>query len=331
MTCVAASALKSDERVVFFPSLGWRTAAGWEAEVHGCVYKPESRPLTASALHQVLGIDEDDLRPEERARLRDRMRLFLADNERGKRVQVAIEGQTHTVGRSQANGHFRGTVTLPAALRPGTVPFRMPPEAGGFSGVIHLLEPSGLSVISDIDDTIKLSQVRDRQELVRNTFCRPFHPVPGLAAVYQSWAEAHGARFHYLSASPWQLYPPLAEFVGTNGFPAATFHLRDFRLKDGTFLDLLKSPAEHKTGVIEVLLKRFPQRRFLLVGDSGEQDPEIYAALARAHRSQVQRILIRDVTGEPAGAARYQQAFAGLPGSVWRVFREPLEIGESAR
>lgn len=336
----AAPALKTDEQVVFYPSLGWRAGEGWQAEIHGCVYEPESRPLTAAVIRRALGIDDDALSAEERRIFRERTRLFLVDNQRGKRVSVVLYGQIHTLAKSQASGHFMSTLSLPRTV--GTTAAGSPPaqlryrlSAGTDVGMetggsVHLLETNGLSVISDIDDTIKLSRVLDRDELLRNTFCRPFKPVPGMAAAYQTWATNHGAAFHYVSASPWQLYAPLAEFAQSNGFPAGTFHLRPFRVKDGTFLDLFKSPERYKPGVIEPVLKRFPQRRFVLVGDSGERDPEIYAALARKYPAQIARILIRDVTGEAGDSPRYQRVFAVLPAGLWRVFKQPDEIGRLA-
>jgi phosphatidate phosphatase PAH1 len=57
-----------------------------------------------------------------------------------------------------------------------------------FAGEVHLLEDTGTSVISDIDDTIKVTQVNDRSALLANTFVRPFKPVEGVAAAYQAWA-----------------------------------------------------------------------------------------------------------------------------------------------
>jgi phosphatidate phosphatase APP1 len=141
--------------------------------------------------------------------------------------------------------------------------------------------------------------------------------------------RTNGAQFHYVSASPWQLYQPLSEFVRRNGFPAGTFHLKYFRVMDGTVLNLFQSPEAYKPGVIEPLLERFPQRRFVLVGDSGERDPEIYGALARKFPRQIVRILIRDVTGEAADAPRYRKAFDGLPLAQWRIFKEPEEIRDA--
>ena len=78
--------------------------------------------------------------------------------------------------------------------------------------------------------------------------------------------------------------------------------------------------------MIRPILDRFPQRRFVLVGDSGEKDPEIYAELAPRHPKQISRILIRDVTGEDAKAERYGRIFKGLPRDLWTVFSTPSEI-----
>jgi phosphatidate phosphatase APP1 len=91
-------------------------------------------------------------------------------------------------------------------------------------------------------------------------------------------------------------------------------------------VDLFKSPERHKRAAIAPLLARYPNRRFVLVGDSGEQDPEIYGALAREHPQQIVRVLIRDVTGESADAPRYRQILAGLPDGLVQIFNEPAEI-----
>jgi hypothetical protein len=335
----AAAELKGDERVTLFPALGHRAGDGWQIEMQGCVWEPEFRPVLGPVLRRALDIDADELGPTEQAIFKERTMLFLVDRERGKRVSVRIGEVVVKLPPSGPNGHFTDRVRLDQADvldgGPGTKVLQvfLPPTPGASAeapaGEIHLLEPTGLSIISDIDDTIKVSQVTDRRELLRNTFCRPFRPVPGMAELYRRWAERAEAQFHYVSASPWQLYGPLAEFVRSNGFPRGTFHLKPFRVKDETFLQLFASPEKYKRGVIEPLLRRFPQRRFVLVGDSGEKDPEIYGELARKHPGQVHRILIRDVTAESADSPRYQTAFRDLPRSVWQVFQEPREVWES--
>lgn len=341
----SAADLKPDEQVVFFPTLGWRVPGGWEMDLHGCVFRLEPRAVLAQLLRGALGIEEDELSPGEKALFRERARLFMVDHEGGRRVSVRWVGQDAAqrpvrLGPSEANGHLAGRIQVRDedlagwSATNGLIRFEQVRASGagpGATGEIHLLSETGWSVISDIDDTIKVTAVRNRHELVRNTFCRPFKPVTGMAGVYQRWALTNGVQFHYVSASPWQLYQPLSEFVRSNGFPAGTFHLKYFRVMDGTVLNLFQSPETYKPDVIKPLLERFPKRRFVLVGDSGERDPEIYGALARQFPSQIARILIRDVTGEAADAPRYRKAFDGVPTGLWQIFKEPDETREAMR
>jgi phosphatidate phosphatase APP1 len=195
-----------------------------------------------------------------------------------------------------------------------------------FEGEVYLLDAAGLCVISDIDDTIKISEVRDRDALLRNTFLRPYRAVEGMAEVYAEWAQRPAVSFHYVSASPWQLFRPLRDFLKDAGFPEGPMELKHFRWTDSSFFNLFASPEEYKPAVIAPLLERLPGRRFVLVGDSGEKDPEIYAALARRYPAQVVRILIRDVTGEGPNAERFGTVFVGLPPDLWRIFRDPAGV-----
>ena len=91
-------------------------------------------------------------------------------------------------------------------------------------------------------------------------------------------------------------------------------------------LSLFADPEKYKPKLIEPLLKKFPQRQFVLVGDSGERDPEIYGALARKFPDQIKHIFIRDVTPQQTGKERYRAAFRNLTADDWTVFREPGEL-----
>jgi phosphatidate phosphatase APP1 len=194
-----------------------------------------------------------------------------------------------------------------------------------FRGDVLLIPPTGVSVISDIDDTIKITGVGDRNKLIENTLFKPFEAVPGMAEVYRKWAD-DGLAFHYVTASPWQLYEPLCGMCGPKGFPSGTWDMKYFRWKDSTALDLLKSPEKYKPEIIERILADFPRRRFVFVGDSGERDPEIYGAIARKHPRQVERILIRSVTEDKPDGERYHAAFANVPAGRWQVFEKAEQI-----
>ena len=144
-------------------------------------------------------------------------------------------------------------VTVRAVLPPG--------DQRVFCGQVELVEPTGFTIVSDIDDTIKLTEVTNRSAMLRNTFLESFRPVPQMAEVFRGWAAEAGARVCYLSASPWQLFTPLSEFIQTNQFPAGALLLREFRWKDESFFNLFTRPDVYKTGAIEDLLRRFPKRR----------------------------------------------------------------------
>lgn len=325
------SDLKSDEELRLLPVVATPAGPGaWEVRLHAWVYEPEDdSPTRGAALTSLAALLELPAGSAEEAVFRQRGRGFLFDNERGKRIVVRIGRREHVLTDTSANGHSETVLRLTdddladpvtpvvAVLRDG--------DARRYEGSIFRLDPAGASVISDVDDTIKISEVRDKQRLLERTFLREFEPVAGAADRYSQWARA-GAAFHYLSASPWQLYDPLREFVQAAGFPAGSMHLKLFRVKDTSFFSLFQDPHAYKTPLLDALIGGAPGRRFVLVGDSGEKDPEAYADAFRRYPTQIAAIYIRDVTGEARDAARYQTTFAGIPADRWQIFTDPADL-----
>lgn len=330
------SNLKHDQEVVFFPTLACRSSSNsWKLDIHGCVYEPDKRTIALALLRAGLGLEHVSLTPAEDKLFAERARLFMVDHKAGRKIVIRIGELEFTLPESGANGHFSTVIELSDAqvenLRnlTGALQAVLPGKDGRvFAGELNFFDDSGVIVISDIDDTIKITQVRDRKATLRSTFLEPFQPVPGMAEVYHDWAKKSGAQFCYVSASPWQLNSPLADFIRSNGFPAGVFYLKSFRWKDESFFNLFEGPEKYKPTVIEPLMQRFPNHQFVFVGDSGERDPEIYGALAREHPHQVAKILIRNVTGEGPEAERYKAAFCELPETLWKVFLEPTEIAK---
>lgn len=337
----AASNLSRDEEMLLFPAFARKTAPGtaseagtvWEAEVSGLVYEPEPRRWTLAALAGALDLGDVTLSSDEQAVLAERARLFMADNERGKRVMVRWRERVFDLGRSGPDGRFAGSIRIPASeagpagslIRLQAVMPARDPRA--FSGTVTLLDSDGWILISDIDDTIKHTGVADARSVLRKTLLEPFAPVTGMSGLYQRFQSRHGAAFFYVSASPWQLYPPLAGFLEDGGFPAGVWYLKRFRLKDRSFASLFADPVSYKTAILETLVEQFPGRRFVLVGDSGERDPEIYAALARKSPRQVAGIWIRDTTGEGPEVERYRRLVSDLAPGMLQVFTDPSGIG----
>ncbi len=335
------SQIKSDEVVLFYPTFARLDPDGtsWTIPVRGMISEPEAksvkRGLLVSDLRRSLG---SQWTAEESAMFERRLRLFLVDHERGKTIRVRIGEGVHEVGTSGPDGHFGSEVRLTAddveglsrsgRVRDGWLSFEAIMRQGDdrrFAGRVLLAEPGGLAIISDIDDTIKVTDVRSRMATLANTFLRPFKPVPGMADLYGRFARAK-ATFHYVSASPWQLYEPLQEFCDKEGFPPGSFSMKHFRLTDSSVLNLFGSQEEHKTQAIEEILLALPARRFVMIGDSGEQDPEIYGRIARDHAGRVAAIFIRNVTRETADGPRFRKAMQGVPQQQWKLFDAPAEL-----
>jgi len=304
----------------------------WTVPIHGVIFEPSrsswKRRAMIGTLRRAMAIESGSPQAE---LFRERMRLFLVDHVRGKTIAIRLGREVHDVGLSEENGHFYGTVRVPAAkaaelANGGWLPFHAAlaeDDRLQFAGRVHLISPQGLSVISDIDDTVRISQVGDLKAMLRSAFCEEFAAVPKIAELYQS-CTGRGAAFHYVSASPWQLYQPLCAFFTKAGLPEGTIHLRHYRL-DGTSLGAARFPADElKTAEIEKLLLAYAGRKFLLFGDSGQRDPEVYGHITRKYRDQVLGVFIREVQPD-ANAERYEQAFEGVHERC-TVFDDTAEI-----
>lgn len=160
---------------------------------------------------------------------------------------------------------------------------------------VIVTEQRGVSVISDIDDTIKHSAISSgAREIFRNTFIRELRDlhIEGVQGWYNRMADL-GAKFHYVSNSPWQLYPVLVNFFAGAGLPNGSFHLKQY---SGMLQGIFEPVAERKKGTLEKIMQDFPERRFILVGDSGEADLELYSELVTANVGRILGVFIRDVT-----------------------------------
>lgn len=160
---------------------------------------------------------------------------------------------------------------------------------------VKITEPKGVSLISDVDDTIKHSSIGSgAREIFRNAFIRDLADltIDGVKEWYNTMYDM-GVGIHYVSNSPWQLFPVLVSFFGVAGLPPGSYHLKQY---SGMLQGIFEPVAERKKGTLERILRDFPERKFILVGDSGEADLEVYTDIALAHPGRVIAIFIRDVT-----------------------------------
>jgi phosphatidate phosphatase APP1 len=160
---------------------------------------------------------------------------------------------------------------------------------------IKIVETQGVSLISDIDDTIKHSAVTSgAREIFRNTFVKEYDSM-AIEGVKEWYGQLYkmGVQVHYVSNSPWQVYPLLTSFFAMAGLPPGSFHLKQY---SGMLQGIFEPVAERKKGTLERIFRDFPERKFILVGDSGEADLEVYTDVVTANPGRVLGVFIRDVT-----------------------------------
>ncbi|HSM10874.1 MAG TPA: phosphatase domain-containing protein [Lysobacter sp.] len=169
--------------------------------------------------------------------------------------------------------------------------------------LLQVGEDAGFGLISDIDDTVLHTGITSWKTAAQLTFlhnARTRKPLDGVAKLYQALQHgADGSGCHpifYVSSSPWNMYDLLEDFMELNAIPCGPLFLRDYGTDPGKFI---ATPGhEHKLERTRMLIERFPQLRWVLMGDSGQADAELYAEAARSFGDRIAAIYIRDVDPE---------------------------------
>jgi phosphatidate phosphatase APP1 len=236
------------------------------------------------------------------AAVRRTLRGFATDELPGVPLRVTV-GSATAEAVTDAEGYFltslrpgfdklarpwtTGTVELSGVYRGVTDPHTTPIE-------VRVAGPEAkFGILSDVDDTILETGVQRIGRMIGRTFTGSAltrTPFPGAADLYRDLAAGVNPVF-YVSSSPWNLHAFLVAFLRHRGFPAGPVLLRD----------MLGSSAgrELKTGRIREILDVHARLPFVLIGDSGEKDPEIYADIVRAYPDRILAVYIREVRLDP--------------------------------
>lgn len=266
------------------------------------------RVLEASALERSLPND---------TRLRSFRRMLRRFNSREvpEATITARWGASAVTGTTDDEGYFD------LEMLPGSPP----PEEHDFSeavvevvacpvpgfkparGVAQILIPSPdaeLGVISDVDDTVLQTHVTQKLKMIWVTLSgSPFTRLPfeGTDELYQALVAGRSGQaknpVFYVSKSPWNLYDFLEDFMDYHQLPRGPMLLRDFGLRE-------TPPLDHKTEAVRRILETYPRLPFVLIGDSGERDPDIYLTVAARYPGRVLAIYIRDLGGKHGSAGR---------------------------
>jgi phosphatidate phosphatase APP1 len=236
------------------------------------------------------------------AALRRTLRGFVTDELPGVPLRLTVTG-TIVEAVTDAEGYFRcrlrpdpdrvarpwtsGVVELGGDYRGLTGPHTTPLE-------VRVVGPDArFGVLSDIDDTILQTGVQRVARMVRQTLTGSAltrTPFPAAAELYRDLAADVNPVF-YVSSSPWNLHAFLVAFLRHHDFPMGPVLLRDLL---GT-----AHGREQKTDRIREILDMHGRLPFVLIGDSGEKDPEIYADIVKAYPGRILAVYIREVRLDP--------------------------------
>lgn len=229
----------------------------------------------------------------------------------GARVRLHFAGAVHEAV-SDEEGYFRAWLRPQHAIdrartwhdAAATVLEPLPAGAPTVEAGARILVPrptATFGTISDIDDTVIRTEATRLLSMLRRTLlenARTRLPFAGVAelyrALYGGQSGDDGNPIFYVSSSPWNLYGVLTEFLEHQSIPLGPIVLRDWGISDQGVLPTRH--GVHKLGAIRQILDTYPAMPFVLIGDSGQEDPEIYRDVVHEYGDRILAVYIRDVT-----------------------------------
>lgn len=232
------------------------------------------------------------------------LRLVFNEERVNLPVGATLEGRPWQL-RTDAEGYFRIELEALEKIPPGWHPLNV--TAGSTTACIPLvlMPPQNRhGVISDVDDTLMVTEVNRWRAMLANTFLRnPLQRVvvPGMPDLFRILAARNvvssAAPVFYVSASPRQLHMPLQAMLDHHGFPPGVLITK--RVTNDTTREPLRDQMKYKLTHFEEILARVPHATFTLLGDDGEHDPEIFEELRRRHPHRIEQVWLRRVHPNP--------------------------------
>jgi phosphatidate phosphatase APP1 len=234
-----------------------------------------------------------------------------SDEVAGARVVAHLNGRSwETV--TDGGGYFSFEIASSTPLAGGShrIDLELPEWKGADGAPIRAsaeafvpASTARFGIISDIDDTVLWTNVTNKLNMalmLARTNAHTRKPFKGVAAFYRALRDGAGGNddnpMFYVSSSPWHLFGFLVDFLRLQGIPVGPLLLRELGLRD---VFKPTNHGNHKLDKIELILGFYPNMQFVLIGDSGEKDPEIYTEIVRRHPKQVRMIYIRNVNPDP--------------------------------
>lgn len=314
-----------EKPLVIFPFLGYGT--NQKIYLRGRVFEEKGEIITTQTdgkrrnlanLYRRFATDEVPF-AQVKAKFRNIEKEFTADDEGYFEVEISdfeienVETLYHEVtlellAPTQKNGETSANV--------GQV--IVPPPTAKFG------------IISDLDDTVIATNVTNKLKMLLTVALNNEHtrvPFEGVSAFYRALRKGltdENNPIFYVSSSPWNLYPFLTEFLKIHDIPRGALFLKDF----GNHTIFNSSDhATHKTESIEKILDTYPHLPFVLIGDNGESDPQIYAEIVKKYPERIKNIYIRSIRKETENLEKLNELIAEVAKSkVQLILAEDTEF-----
>ncbi|KAJ6151596.1 hypothetical protein N7470_007193 [Penicillium chermesinum] len=204
---------------------------------------------------------------------------------------TTVEGDFDTFVPIKSNGLTAGNKT--SAIQ------RLNTQVEGASignSTAYLVPPTGLTVISDIDDILRVTKIYEPKQGLLNSFARPFTPWENMPDIYRNWSTSlPDLHFHYLTTTPEQVTRNYMQFIYTN-YPGGSFDTRPLNFSD------VSATLSIRKFLLQKIFETFPERKFILVADTSNSDVmKDYPEMATEFPGQVQCILLRNTSGTDTG------------------------------
>ena len=277
---------------------------------------------------------------------------FESDEIPNAKVKICVGDCKETV-EANKEGFFEATLRPSMPMHPTdhwqSVYFELmdpPPRtqpAVNATGQARVVPPQAkFGVISDIDDTVVYTAAKDPLKMVRIAYLGNAHsrrPFAGVDPFYDALVkgkveerkEEAGNPIFYVSSSPWNMYDLFDNFLDLNDIPNGPILLRDIELSPANLLSF--DHAGHKREQIDPILTRYPELPFILFGDSGQKDAEIYSQLIEDYPDRILAVYIRDAV--PDNKQRHEEIDAiankiRATGVEFLLFSDTIEAARHA-
>ncbi|KAJ8115736.1 hypothetical protein OPT61_g2678 [Boeremia exigua] len=238
-------------------------------------------------------------------------------------VNIDLQGMKVRLGPSGRDGISTDELAIPGSdYKDGEIVTSKAVGATATPLKTTFAKAKGWAILSDVDDTIKKTLTSSPVGILKTTFAEEPEPIKGMPELYKHIVQKlDNPPFWYLSASPYNLYPFLRQFRETY-YPAGTMLLRDASWMNlaGFLANLTQGTQAYKVDRIEKVHEWFPKRKFILIGDSTQSDPEAYGEAYKKFPKWIGAIYIRKVTGvaemdegKKNNPERFDKAFKHVP------------------